>query len=328
MKNLLTIVMYHYIRDLARSRYPAIKGLGLERFRGQLDYIQRHYNVVRMGQVIAAAQGEQDALPPHPLLLTFDDGYMDHFVNALPLLADRGMEGSFFPPAKAIAEGRVLDVNKVHFVLASVSDTGEIVDFLFQALDRARQDHDLPDNRELFDRLSRDGRYDDPNTLFVKRVLQRELPEALRAELTDTLFRRFVTEDEAAFSAELYMNRAQLRYMLQAGMFLGSHGYDHYWMNTLCPVEQRREVDLSLDFLQGLGVRRDRWVMCYPYGGYNASLLEVLRERDCAVGLTTEVALAHMERHDALTLPRLDTNDLPKAGNAPVNDWTRKALTS
>jgi hypothetical protein len=50
----LTIVMYHYVRDLAHSRYPAIKGLDLELFKGQISYLQKHYNFVTVEQVIAA----------------------------------------------------------------------------------------------------------------------------------------------------------------------------------------------------------------------------------------------------------------------------------
>ena len=53
----LSIVMYHYVRDLARSRYPGIKGRDLAAFRRQLDHIARHYTVVTAAAVIEAAQG-------------------------------------------------------------------------------------------------------------------------------------------------------------------------------------------------------------------------------------------------------------------------------
>ena len=39
MNQFVTIVMYHYVRDLERSRFPAIKGLSLDRFWRQLRYI-------------------------------------------------------------------------------------------------------------------------------------------------------------------------------------------------------------------------------------------------------------------------------------------------
>jgi peptidoglycan/xylan/chitin deacetylase (PgdA/CDA1 family) len=318
--------MYHFVRELERSRYPAIKGLSVEGFRGQLEYIRRHYNVIRMEQVIAAVQGNTDALPPRALLLTFDDGYSDHYLNVLPILDELGWQGSFFPPAKAVVEHRVLDVNKIHFVLASVWDPREIVQFIFAELDRNRERLGLEANGYYYEKLTGDSRYDTPDVTFIKRILQRELPEAFRAELTDQLFRQYVSADEAAFSAELYMNVDQLRYLVRTGMFVGSHGYDHYWLNTLMPAEQAREIELSLQFLAGIGVDITRWVMCYPYGGYDAGLLQILREHGCVLGLTTEVAIADLTQCDPLTLPRLDTNDLPKRGDVPLSDWTRSAL--
>jgi peptidoglycan/xylan/chitin deacetylase (PgdA/CDA1 family) len=44
-----------------------------------------NYNIVRIEDVIAASQGIQ-TLPPHAVLLTFDDAYSDHFVNVFPIL--------------------------------------------------------------------------------------------------------------------------------------------------------------------------------------------------------------------------------------------------
>jgi hypothetical protein len=49
----------------------------------------------------------------------------------------------------------------------------------------------------------------------------------------------------------------------------------------------------------------------YPYGGFNDSLLEVLRARDCRLGFSVEPRIADLAIDDRLTLPRIDTNDLP-----------------
>ena len=38
-KDKLTVIMYHYVRDLKHSRYPDIKGLQVEEFRGQIQYL-------------------------------------------------------------------------------------------------------------------------------------------------------------------------------------------------------------------------------------------------------------------------------------------------
>jgi peptidoglycan/xylan/chitin deacetylase (PgdA/CDA1 family) len=105
-------------------------------------------------------------------------------------------------------------------------------------------------------------------------------------------------------------------------MMIGSHGYNHDWLNHLSPEQQATDIDLSLDFLRTIGVESNAWVMCYPYGGWSESLLRLLRERDCAIGFTTQVGLALASGDDPLLLPRLDTNDLPKDGSAAAAGWT------
>jgi peptidoglycan/xylan/chitin deacetylase (PgdA/CDA1 family) len=321
----LTIVMYHFVRDLEHSRYPEIKGLRVEEFKEQLGYIEKYYNVVRMEDVIDAFDSGQDLLPPNPLLLTFDDGYIDHFTNVFPILNGKRMQGSFFPPSKAIKENRVLDVNKIHFLLASVSEKSKIVESIFSMLDELREEYPVQPNEHYQRIVSTESRFDTSQVTFIKAMLQRELPEEVRKVIVDRLFRKYVTSDEAAFSSELYMNLDQIRCMNRNGMFIGSHGYDHYWIGTLDPGRQEREIDLCLGFLNEIGSALSDWVMCYPYGSYNDSLLEILNKRGCKLGLTVNVDIADLGQVNPLLLPRLDTNDLPKDQKAKPNEWTRKA---
>jgi peptidoglycan/xylan/chitin deacetylase (PgdA/CDA1 family) len=121
------------------------------------------------------------------------------------------------------------------------------------------------------------------------------------------------------------MTPDQLGMLQRHGMYVGSHGYGHFWLNAMSTLEQEREIDRSLAFLKSVGADTRRWIMCYPYGAHNESLRSVLKSRNCAVGLTTEVGLARLGEHDPLMLPRLDTNDLPKDSGAGANEWTRKA---
>ena len=109
------------------------------------------------------------------------------------------------------------------------------------------------------------------------------------------------------------MNEEQLRMMARYGMVIGSHGYEHRWMNTLSSAEQRSEIEASLDFLQkSLVFPLERWSMCYPYGAYDDSLRQICQELGCAAAFTTEVEIAQLGSENATDLARLDTNDLPK----------------
>ena len=320
-----TIIMYHYVRALEHSRYPAIKGLSVDDFRAQIEYIQNHYEVITAEQIIEAVDSGEE-LPPHAALLTFDDGYQDHFDYVFPILDAADLSGCFFPPAKCVLERKVLDVNKVHYLLASTEDVEGIVNRIFDLMNVWGDSFELQSPDEYWEAASGDHRFDPQSVVFVKRMLQRELPEPLRHRVLDRLFETFVDVPEKVLAQELYMSLDQLRCLRRHGMYIGSHGYQHEWMNRLDPDMQREEVDQSLMFLKEVGTPTDRWIMCYPYGAHDPSLRAYLRKRGCAVGLATHLDIADLDCDDPLTLPRLDTNDLPTDEGASPNTWTQHIL--
>ncbi len=311
MKPHVTIIMYHYVRDLKRSRFPAIKGLSLERFRGQIEYIRARYTPISIEQLLAAQEPGGDDLPPNAILLTFDDGYTDHFSNVFPLLDSLGIQGCFFPPAQAILEHRVLDVNKIQFVLAATPDPKALLEHVFSLVNEFRSEFELKSEEEFLAAISGLHRYDPREVYVLKRLLQYELPQAVRSEIVSRLFSERVSSDESAFACELYMSIDQIACMHRHGMHIGSHGHTHAWLNHISPEAQAVEIERSLDFLQMFGMQRDDWTMCYPYGGFNESLLRILRDRKCRLGFTVDARVADLGTDDRLLLPRLDTNDLP-----------------
>jgi peptidoglycan/xylan/chitin deacetylase (PgdA/CDA1 family) len=321
----LTIVMYHYVRDLARSRYPGIKGRTVEEFDGQLDYIQKHHTVTTTREVVEASRGGRP-LPPNACLLTFDDGFLDHYTAVFPRLLARGLSGSFYPPAVVASGGRVLDVHKIHFILAVTEDRAGLAERVIQLIDARRLDVDLPTTNALKAAHWKASRYDEPETAFVKSVLQKGLASGIRSTIVHTLFEERVGVEESVFARELYMDVAQLRAMVRHGMEVGGHGAEHVWLDQLGADAQRREIAGTRTFLADVrgGIPVD-WVMCYPYGAHDETTLRLVGEAGVALGVTTEKGIAR-DLRAPLRLPRLDTNDLPLRGDASPATWTIEAL--
>jgi peptidoglycan/xylan/chitin deacetylase (PgdA/CDA1 family) len=310
MSQEVTIIMYHYVRDLSRSRYPKIKGLPIDDFHRQIEYIQKRYTVIGAERLIEAVTADV-TLPPEPALLTFDDGYLDHFTNVFPLLDAKDLPGCFFPPVRCVLDREVLDVNKIHHVLASPVSPAEIADRLFELME-AWGNPDALRSREAYQAAAAgDHRFDEPEVVLIKRMLQRDLPESLRTRILDHLFETYVDVQEEVLARELYMDLGQVRCLRRHGMYIGGHGDRHAWMNRLDPEEQRTNIDRSLEFLNDVGTSLDQWIMCYPYGAHDATLRAYLREQGCAVGLATGADTASLRQDDPLQLPRVDTNDVP-----------------
>ena len=154
--NQLFVVMYHYVRDLEMSRYPAIKGLDYELFKQQIIFFKENFRVVTMEEVVEAASGGKE-LPEKALLLTFDDGYIDHYIFVLPVLKANRIQGSFFMPGKTLMEDVLLDVNKVHFILAS-SEKKQLLIKVLKQMDYYRgYEFSYPSNEELIEKFGGGG---------------------------------------------------------------------------------------------------------------------------------------------------------------------------
>lgn len=308
-KGKLFISMYHYTRDLKHSRYPEIKGLDTPLLRKQMEFFKEKCNVVTMEQVIDAVKGKS-ALPEKAVLLTFDDGYVDNFTFALPILEEFGFQGSFFIPGKTFTTHQLLDVNKIHYILAS-TDIKKLVVDVKEKMDYYRgQEFDYPSTEELWNQYATDGRFDGKDTVFVKRILQTVLPEKLRNQISSDLFEKYVGVTEEQLAYELYMTPEQIRTLRKHGMFIGLHGYDHYWLGNLSPEQMRADISKALEAMDEF-IDRKEWVMNYPYGNFNNDVLAYIKENGACVGLTTEVRVADIGKDPSLQLPRLDCNDFP-----------------
>jgi peptidoglycan/xylan/chitin deacetylase (PgdA/CDA1 family) len=316
--DLYKLLQMQRVRDFIGTReYAAyvetkIKGLDRSKFINQLDYFDQHYTFVRMEDCIEAVYGESTGFPDDALLLTFDDGYLEHYTEVFPILDERGIQGSFFPPVQSTLEEKVLDVNKIHFILASTDKPGQLLRVLTERIQEYRNEFDLSAPEEYYERIdSSEHPYDPLEVIIFKRVLQRELPLEAREMILSDLFEEYVGVSESVFSNELYMNEDQLRTMIRCGMFVGGHGYSHTWLNSIGPDEQKKEVALTDDFLDYLGPGNKYRVMCYPYGAYDAHLIGHLKENRWLLGLSTKSGVAELKPENAFELERMDTNEFP-----------------
>ena len=305
----LTIVMYHYIRPIIGSEFPRIKGLEIEGFKRQLDFLENNYSIVSSEQVIDKII-KNKKLPSKACWLTFDDGYKDHYQYVLPELISRNLSGAFFPPRAAIKDNKVLDVNLIHHILSCSDDINNLIADLndlflqFGLTNEQIQAH--------YKEFGVANRFDNADIIFIKRMLQHVLPEQIRNEITAILFEKIVGIPEAKFSSRLYMSIDEVRKLVSSGMYVGSHGSMHYWLDRISSQKQKVDISSSLEFLEEVGAPTSNWIMSYPYGAYNNTTLSLLKEMGASIGITTDFRKANLEIDHPLILPRLDTNDFPQ----------------
>ena len=317
MKSEVTVVMYHYVRDLKNSRYPNIKGLDIEKFKKQIKFFKENYNFVRIEDLIEYYKNPKEKeLPNKAILLTFDDGYKDHYTYVLPILLENNIQGSFYIPTKCFQDKKVLDVNKIHFILEScIGEEEQILKEIEEYLEKNKDSRILLSYDDYFKEYAIDSRFDKKEVIFIKRMLQVVLPEDYRKKLVDILFKKYVCTigdkiiSERAFWEELYLTPEQIRMMEKLGMHIGFHSHDHVWLSSLSKEEQEFQIKSSINYFKEIGIKTEKMTLSYPYGGYNEESVELIKKYEIPLAFTTKVAIADLNKDENYALPRLDTND-------------------
>ena len=292
---------YHYVAAEVPAEPRAIFPVSVEALRAQLELLGRSWEFVSRDELLAAAAGEA-TLPERGCAVTFDDGLRCQAELALPLLERLGIPAIFFVPGKPLAEGRVLHVHKVHALRERVDDA-ELLELVGA--------EDVPEDvaREHY-------RYDAPQAARVKYLLNMALPADERDRVVGAAFAE-VFPDEAAFAAELYMSRDQIRGLASS---VGAHSYAHEPLALLPPDELDRDLERCTTLLEEITGVRPR-AFSYPHG--TASTVDVCTARRLAaagyrVAFTMERAL-NRSLDEPLLLGRLDANDAP-GGRRPLDE--------
>lgn len=113
----VTILMYHGVRDDAWG-YEAMF-LNVNDFKDHMNYLKENgYTPIFLSEIEEANKYEK------PIVITFDDGYVDVYENAYPILSELGFKFNFFIIPKFVDEGAY--VTKDQIVKMSKSGIVEI----------------------------------------------------------------------------------------------------------------------------------------------------------------------------------------------------------
>lgn len=290
-----TIVMYHRVIDDAAAD-PFELGMCVTRrhFREQLAYFRRRFSPIGMSEAVRRlARGEP--LPDRALSITFDDGYLDNYTVALPVLKSFEMGAALFVPTGGLDD-----------------DTPLWWDRVIHTLDATGEELLLP--AELGIPLSGEplslGPWKRAET--VTRVLDAlwTLPHDTMLEVLARMEHAMPAVRHVAPVARR-MDSKQVLAMHQAGIEIGAHSVRHSNLNLETPAVVRREMQTSRQVLETLCDAPING-FAYPAGWKNADTEAAARESGFDYAVSTISGVNH-PNSDIFTLARVGMPDTPVA---------------
>jgi peptidoglycan/xylan/chitin deacetylase (PgdA/CDA1 family) len=249
------------------------------------DTFERHMRVLRRHfRVLSPAAFEEcmrrGQFEPRSCLVTFDDGWIDTYTEAWPVLQRYRIPALVFLPSAYIGTGDVFWQERLGRVLYTIRQ-------------RVRYDAAFAETaRPALSALGLDSvlEADEAAARGVILDLVRQTKSSTAQDPAATVRALEALAPEAAGATahiDRYIDWAQAREMARDGVTFGAHSDTHRPMTTLPADEARREIEVSRQALrQQLGTTATAF--CYPNGDWNPEVAAAVAQARFSMAFSTD----------------------------------------
>ena len=275
----LSILIFHRVHAVPDVMFPGEPDA--KRFEETLGWAKDWFNFLPLPEAVARLR--TGSLPGRAAAITFDDGYADNCLVALPILQRLGLHATFFIATGFLNGGRMWNDTVIEAVRHIAAP-----DLDLAALGMGRYSTGtVPQKREAIEAILSAAKY---------------LPQGHRDEVASAI-------QEAAGAElpnDLMMSGSQVRHLRDAGMEIGAHTRTHPILAKCSSAIAEREIADGRDELTELLGKPSR-LFAYPNGkpgrDYNHAHVDMVKRMgfDAAVSTSWGAARSGI---DYFQLPR------------------------
>jgi len=239
---------YHRIGDPNKSEYdPNVFSCSAEQFSLQLEFYKKNFTVITLTEALALITKNQ-ILDKKYALITFDDGYIDNYTVAMPILIEHGLSALFHLPSDYVESTIIPWWDEIAYMVKHTKKTSlKFGQYSEISLTRFKINKTI--------RLVMNDVKHDPRDMIEK---VEELRKKLACELD-------ITKE----ALNLFVNWLQVKEMVDKGMFIGSHTRSHRILSHLSIDEQIQEMQLSKEIIENK-IGNKIVSIAYPVGNKNS----------------------------------------------------------
>lgn len=277
------IFMLHRVLLDVRECYDSEMAVGVAGFERFCDRIRQHYDVVPLAE-LPQALGQARERPC--CALTFDDGWLDTFTHAFPVLQRFGFTATVFLPLRFIGTDSRFWQERLFFHLRQLQSQDRAAEAVRTTAAAFPWCPPLQPADATYQRLSR---------LLMGRA------SAEAVEFVDRLGQHAGTSLELIGRA--FMNWDEVGIMQRAGFDFGSHTLDHTLLRSIPPAQAERILRQSRQALADqLGAEVPSF--SYPWGAVSPFTPVQARAAGYTCAVTVEPGLVRAGA-DPWRLPRI-----------------------
>jgi peptidoglycan/xylan/chitin deacetylase (PgdA/CDA1 family) len=262
-----------------------------------MEYLRKRFEVLSLSELLDRWRTGRWEADIAACVITFDDGWLDNYRHAYPILRRYSLPATIFLPTDFVGTSRWFWPERLGYLLrladAPSCAPRQRAEF-YQALTGALQSQGRGSVLSWETGIGPDS-YD--CLIEACKELEAGRLERLLASLSDILG---VTIPET----RVLMNWEEVREMSQHGMSFGSHSCSHRLMTQIPEKEVRQEAISSYERLRESGAATVP-VFCYPNGNYNDLVQQVVREAGYQAAASCDPGLERESPVNLMALRRI-----------------------
>jgi len=282
------VLLYHRVTLLNND--PQQLAVSPDNFYEQIGFLKKNCCLLKIEEFSDFLLSGKK-LPPKSVVITFDDGYLDNYHEALPILESHSCQALFYITTGQIDTRKELWWDELERILLSHNILPREI-----AIQISGKTYSFPTNNST----ERKNAYDAFHPLL------KFAPVSVRDKTIAELQQWAGLSDTGRSTHRLLTSAELVRMNESSAAVLGAHTVNHPALSVLIYEDQLAEIDLSRKFLENV-LKQKIEHFSYPYGGkndYNKDTIKACRE----IGFKLVCANKYNQVHswsDIFQVPRI-----------------------
>ncbi|MDD5086600.1 MAG: polysaccharide deacetylase family protein, partial [Candidatus Nanoarchaeia archaeon] len=266
--NKKTIILdYHRVLDI-KADFPFDENsvsASVGNFRKQSEYLSKKYNVISLEEFVEHCKKNKNP-PKNSAVITFDDGYIDNYLFAYPILKKYNIPATIFLTANYISTNKIFWWDKIAYAIKKTEVKNiDIKNFGKYKLEKKQQKADSL--RDIMFKLKKIDETE--KNSFINLIIQKT-----KLKIPKDIKRNTLSWDE-------------ITEMSKNNISFGSHTLNHPILTKIPISEAENEIKESKRIIEEK-IKNKIKFFCYPNGefsDFNNKIKKILRENgfECSV---------------------------------------------
>ncbi|TAN02316.1 MAG: hypothetical protein EPN39_00025 [Chitinophagaceae bacterium] len=297
------ILMYHRIGSHVTDPWEIF--VNEENFRQQVAYLKKSFNVCSFSSLEETLQQKRGK--KKNIFITFDDGCLDNFETAMPILRKYSLPATFFIPTVIFGSQSIFWWEILDLFFWRNEGLPETIQLEYSKGKFIRTlTPDMQKRNEIIENRWSANREDAPNS---RCRLYLEICDWIRVQRPED--QRVITEQLLELNGEvLHENKFFKKMSVEQILFLsnnyfeiGAHTIHHPALKFHDHALQLKEINDSISILENI-LKKPVHSFAYPHGEYNEDTLSIIKGTGIKYACTTDWGAIYPDANPGI-LPRI-----------------------